>query len=468
MNSENRNKTLLQGIGIYAIGTFGTKIMSFFIVPLYTYYIATSDMGVYDILISTINLLTPIITLQISDAAYRWVIREDVKDKERYLRTTIQVLLINCTIALCIIIAVNRFLLPIPFCAYFGIVLLLSRALQTFQKLLRALKKQMLFAVSGLSYTIIFLVLNVIHLCVFHMGVEGLFQSAIIANSVAIIIILIVEPRLRLNIFRRVDTELVKEMYRYSIPLVPNYLNWWVINFSDRYIVLFALGSSFNGLLAIAHKFPSLLQSTLGLVTNSWQDLSVADSDANIGDYYTVVFQKLYRLALTCLLFVIPATKVIIVLIMSESYKVSCDYVAFYYLGTVFQSFSSFYGVGYLRSKQTKKAFTTSICGAIVNAVVNILLIRVIGLQAAAISTFIGFLVMWLVREKQNREELKIKISWSEIALLTCVAVIVSVLSIKFMLIPNIILSSAGLIVMLIFNHKDILHIIRSVVGKVQ
>lgn len=467
-NNKKKSKSLIQGAGIYALGTFGTKILSFFIVPLYTYYIATSDMGVYDILMSTVNLLTPIVTLQISDAAYRWVIRDDVVEKEKYIRTTVQVLLINCSLALCIIFLVNEIIYSIPYCAYFGVVLLLSRSLQTFQKLLRALRKQLLFAISGLCYTIVFLTLNVIQLCIFHMGVECLFQSSIIAYALAIILIIALEPQLRFNIFKKLNISLVKEMYRYSVPLVPNYLNWWVINSSDRYIVLFALGSSFNGLLAIAHKFPSMLQSVLGLFTNSWQDLSVSDTDKSIGEYYTTVFRKFYKLALSSMFFIVPVTKVVIYLIMSESYRASCDYVAFYYLGTVFQSFSSFYGVGYLRSNQTKKAFTTSIYGAIINAFVNIMLINVIGLQAAAISTFVGFLVMWLVREKQNRNELMIRINWIEFSVLTGGSILICVLSISTALIQNSILSFVGLIVFLTLNYKDLLFIIQTTIRRIK
>jgi O-antigen/teichoic acid export membrane protein len=463
---KKKSKSLLQGVGVYAIGTFGTKILSFFIVPLYTYYIAKSDMGVYDILISTINLLTPLVTLQISDAAYKWVIRDDIKDKGKYIRTTVQVLLINCSIALAFIFLVNSFVYSIPYCTYFGILLFLSRALQTFQKLLRALKKQMLFAISGLCYTIVFLSLNLIQLCVFHKGIECLFQGAIIAYIVAILLILCLEPQLRFNIFKKIDTGLVKEMYKFSVPLVPNYLNWWVINSSDRYIVLFALGSDFNGLLAIAHKFPSMLQAVLGLFTNSWQDLSVADTDKSIGEYYTSVFRKYYRLALTGLFFIVPLTKIIIVLIMSAAYKESCDYVAFYYLGTVFQSFASFYGVGYLRSGKTKKAFTTSVFGAIVNAAVNIGLISFIGMQAAAISTFVGFMVMWLIRERDNRNELMIKIKWIEFIGMTVAAVLICILSINTYLIGNIIIFAVGLAVFSILNRKEIVLIFYKVKDK--
>ena len=65
LKSENyeKNKTLLLGTIIYAIGNFGTKFLSFLIVPLYTYYISPSDLGNYDLLCTTINLLTPLFVL---------------------------------------------------------------------------------------------------------------------------------------------------------------------------------------------------------------------------------------------------------------------------------------------------------------------------------------------------------------------------------------------------------------------
>lgn len=458
MDETKNSKQLIKGVGIYAVGTFGTKILSFLIVPLYTYYIATSDMGVYDIIISTISLLTPIVTMQISDAAYRWVIMADVKNKDDYIRATVQVLVINCIIAVLVILLINSFH-NISYCAYFCAVLVLSRTFQTMQKLLRGLKRQWLFAIAGIIYTIVFLSFNVILLVFFSRGIESLFQSAVVANIIAIIVMVVFEPQFRINYIKKPDINLICEMYKYSIPLVPNYLNWWVINSSDRYIVLFALGSSANGILAIAHKFPSMLQAILNLFNNSWQDMSVANLQNSNGSYYTAVFRRYYLFTLSSLLCLIPTTKIMIMLIMSNSYKSSCDFVAFYYLGTVFQSFASFYGVGYLRSKQTAKAFSTSIYGAIVNAVVNICFVHLVGLQAAAVSTFLGFLIMWLVREKQNRDELRIKIRWVEFWMYTLGAIIMSMLSICSNMKINIILMSIGTCVFVILNYDNVVEL---------
>lgn len=466
MTPKNKGKGLIKGIGIYAIGTFGTKILSFLIVPLYTYYIATSDMGVYDIIMSTVQLLAPIMTMQISDAAYRWIIRDDIEDKSPYIRATVHVLLINCTITILLIAAVNC-IHSIPYCMYFCIVLVLNRTFQTIQKILRGLKNQLLFALSGIVYTLVFLILNVIQLCVLKQGVDALFQSTAIACIAAIIVIYVFEPRFRINYLERIQVKLILEMYRYSIPLVPNYLNWWVINSSDRYIVLWALGSSANGILAIAHKFPSMLQSILNLFNNSWQDLSVADSEKQADKFYTNVFNIYSSLVLTGMLCLVPITKIIVYLVMSQSYKSACDYIAFYYLGTVFQSFASFYGVGYLRNKKTQKAFTTSVFGAIVNAIVNIVFVKIIGLQAAAISTFAGFLIMWLIREKQNREELNIQVNWKAIWVYTILAIFMCVISILTNIYVNILLLLVGVAGFVILNHKYLLTIKSKIKKKV-
>ena len=152
MENENRTKNLIKGTLIYAIGNFGSKILVFLIVPLYTFYISTEDMGNYDLLMTTINLLTPIVTMQISDAAFRWMVRRD-EGNEIYIRSTLQVLFINSIIAALTITIIN-ILFPFNYAWYFIAVLISSRALATVQKLLRGLKNQKLFALSGLVYTV--------------------------------------------------------------------------------------------------------------------------------------------------------------------------------------------------------------------------------------------------------------------------------------------------------------------------
>ena len=177
---ENKSQSLAKGMLIYAIGNFGTKILSFLIVPLYTFYISTEDMGVYDLLISTVNLLCPLVTMQIADAAYSWIIR-GTQDARSCIRGSMQLLLINTVVAVVTTGIVHLFS-PIPYFWQFLLLMVSYNALSVAQKLLRGLKNQRLFALSGIAYTAIFLILNVIQICVLRQGVQSLLTSAFIAN----------------------------------------------------------------------------------------------------------------------------------------------------------------------------------------------------------------------------------------------------------------------------------------------
>ena len=448
------------GTGIYAIGTFGTKILMFLIVPLYTYYLDVSEMGIYDILLSLIGLFTPIISLQISDALYRWLIQDDTS-YTLYLRVTYQFLIVASIITIIVIMIVD-FFVSIPYLMYFFGALFSSLYFQIGQKILRGLKRQWLFAISGIVYTCVFLSLNIMQLCIWHRGIESLFISYTIANIVGTITIAIFERRLCINIFKRSEISVLKTLLVYSIPLIPNYLNWWIVDSSDRYIVLFFLGINANGILAIAHKFPTILQSIFGLFLNSWQDLAIENKKVEEG-FFSSVFQNFYKFSFAFVWLLVPITKLFVWLVMGQDYKVACDFIPFYYLGAIFQAFCSFYGVGYLRNQNTKGAFFSSIYGAIMNAVVNICLIKIIGLQAAGVSTFVAFFVMWLLREKQNRVELGIAIKWTEFLSLLLIDMLICMFSILGNIKFNIMLFGVGSICFVSYNWKEIKKIVKMI-----
>lgn len=462
---ENKNKSLMKGMLIYAIGNFGTKILSFLIVPLYTFYISTEDMGTYDLLITTISLLTPIITLQISDAAYSFMIRGRM-EPDICISSSMQLLLVNSVISTLVIILVNLFF-PIAFFWEFIILSITTNMLTVIQRMLRGLKNQKLFAVSGVIYTAVFLALNVVQICVLKQGVRSLLTSAIAANLITLLAIYLLERQMRVNIFHKPDVPVVKEMLHFAVPLIPNQLSWWVINSSNRYIISLCLDrtGSANGIFSISYKFPTILQMILSLFNTSWQDVVVADNEDS-GAFYTKVFRTLYILSFTLLLPLIPATKLVILWFMDPSYADAANYVAFLYLGTVFQSFASFYGVGYLRGKDTKRASTTSIYGAIVNVIIHLALVWFIGLQAAAISTFVGFLVMWLIREKHNRQELGIRVRWGEFIAFGLPVLALCVLVSFTNILWDCIITVAGGIAFLLLNREMIADLFKKLLKK--
>ena len=460
-SDKKRSKALIVGTLIYAIGNFGTKILSFIIVPLYTYYITPADLGDYDLVLTTVSLLTPLLTLQITDAAYAWMIRKQDESKE-YIMSVYKFMIATVALSSAIILAINVFV-PILYCYYFIALLLCGRVFGVLQKLLRGLKNQKLFAISGVVYTTIFLLLNLLQIVVLHQGVTSLFQSSIIAYCASTVLILICEKRLRFFSLKLGKKSTVKDMLKFSTPLVPNQLSWWMINSSDRYIVRFFLGGVANGIYSISYKFPSLLQLIFNVFYESWQDMTLTDTDQDAGSYYGKVFRLYYKLAFAFLVFLIPFTKIFIRVFMSQDYITSANYISFLYLGTVFQAFSSFFGIGYLKNNKTKQIAYTSLIGAICNAVVNIILINFWGLHAASVSTFVGFFVMFIIRVIQTKSIMKIEVNKLSFSVLFIVALVSSIIGTFSDMRLDIICMIIGFIFFIVYNFREIMSILKLV-----
>ncbi|MBR5686183.1 MAG: oligosaccharide flippase family protein, partial [Muribaculaceae bacterium] len=87
---ENNNKAASRGskflkdIGVYAIGNIGSKLITFLMVPMYTYYVETADFGYYDLCLQVCLLLLPFFTLQLRDGAFRFLL--DCDDNEQRQR----------------------------------------------------------------------------------------------------------------------------------------------------------------------------------------------------------------------------------------------------------------------------------------------------------------------------------------------------------------------------------------------
>lgn len=430
MNENKKNKALLIGTIIYAIGSLGTKFLNFLIVPLYTYFIAPSELGDYDLLITTVSLLSPLITMKISDAAYRWIIKQK-ENEVPYISATYKLLIRNCLFSACILLLINQ-IVPIWNCYYFIAILIGDRILECLQKLLRGLKNQKLYAASGLFYTAILVGLNLVKVCYLKQGVTALLQSNVISLYVTILLIVIIEKRLRkVNLKCNYRAE-QKEMLKYSAPLVPSTLSWWVMSASDRYVIRWIIGNAANGIYSVSYKFPSILQTMFTMFNNAWTDMALAElgKGKQSEEYTKKIFKQLYQLSFGTVFILIPLTKLVMRLVLSESYKTAAIYIGFLYLGTAFQGFSSFCSIGYLHDKKTSGAAKTSVMGAVVNLGVDLLCINFLGLFAATISTFLGFFTMWIMRMRDIRETFPIKVDTINFSIYLCIGIVIATITI--------------------------------------
>lgn len=74
---------LSNNVKLFTISSFGQKILSFLLVPLYTSYLNTQEYGIIDLVATTINIIIPIFSLNIAEGIMRFTLEE--KNSKDYL-----------------------------------------------------------------------------------------------------------------------------------------------------------------------------------------------------------------------------------------------------------------------------------------------------------------------------------------------------------------------------------------------
>ena len=398
---------------LYAIGSLGSKVLTFLIVPLYTYYINTSDMGVYDAIITTISLCAPVIVFSIYECVYRWSIQSQA-DAGKYIRFGLKFEIRNLLTA-SLVFGIVCFIVPVPYPVLVWLYAVQVCLHSYFSRITRALGNTKFFTISGIIYTAIFLLGNCLFIIVFKWGIKSLLISGIIAGFLVTFLLAIWQ---RDAIFSSSQGDISEEdkkgILKYSVAITPNDICWWIVGLSDRYALIWFVSTSANGIYSISQKFPTVIAMLTSIFYMAWQDHSLVNYEKEDKDkYYTEIFSFYSKFLLCGCLCLIPFTKFIVNWLMEDAYKSAWMYVAPLYLGTVFSAFASFYGVGYLGSKKTKQALYTTIIAAIVNVGINIVfmpIFPVAGIWIASISTLISYFVLYLVRVAQTKEFFTIKI----------------------------------------------------------
>lgn len=410
-------KKLISNTFVFALGNLGTKLITFFLVPLYTYNLTTNEYGLTDLITTTINLLLPLFTLSIFDAVLRFVMDKNY-DNKVILNNAFIVTIIGYIILL-IILPFFQLLLPFGDYLFYFFGLLFMQALQTcLGQYVRAQGKVRLFAMNGIFNALIILLSNLVFLVWFNLGIIGYMLSYILGYTISSTFLIIGGKVWKDISPKKVNFNITKEMLCYSIPLIPNSFMWWIIDSSNRYVIANFLGLSANGIFAVSSKIPSLLSIVYSIFFQAWQMSAIEEYESkDKSKFYSNVFNIfsfIMFLATSVILFLL---KVVISILAEKSYFEAWKYVPFLLLGIVFSSFSGFLGTNYIAAKRTSGVIKSSIMGAIVNIVLLFLLVPLIGINGASIATMLSFFTMWVIRVKDTKEYVEIKVNWKKLIL---------------------------------------------------
>lgn len=412
----NKYQKLLNNTLIFAIGTFGSKLLSFILVRLYTGCMTTEQYSTADLLYQAANVIYPIVTLSMADALIRFGIDKAYDNKKIYT-----IALTTTAGGLAVLLLFTPLINSTETFKGYGLLLFVYCFFSSFKQLaasfVRARGLVKLFAIDGIFSTLVIVVSNLILLLKFDLGVTGYVCSIIISDALSLLGLIIISELYKFFDIKSLDKSLFKEIVKYSLPLVPTYILWWITSASDRYFVIAMVSGAENGIYSAAHKIPTLLLLVTTLFYQAWQMSAIENKDdSDLSGYYKEVYgaysSLLFIAAAGLIMIAKPFTYILVDNDPEKNFVFGYHYTPILIIAMIFQCLCQFLSSIYNVRKKSVNSMVTSIVAAVVNIVLDILLIPRLGAYGAAIATMTAYFACFMVRVFDTRSYVKFDISW--------------------------------------------------------
>lgn len=331
----------------------------------------------------------------------------------------------------------------------------------------RGLGDNVSYAIASFLSALVNVILNILTILVLKMGVVGMLAATIAGNFVVAVYLYFKE-----KIYCYIDIGFfnkgtLKAMLKYSVPLVPNALSWWVLSASDRSIVLVFLGAAFNGLLSVGHKFSNLFMVFYNIFNISWTEsaslhLNEPDCEGFISGVIVNMFKLFSSIAIgmiACMPFVFP-------IMINEKFNDAYGIIPLFMLSSIFNVVVGLYSVIYVALKKTKEIAKTSVYAGIINIIVHLVLVKYIGLYAAPVSTIVAFGSMAVYRYFDLKKYLNVPLPMSVLLLVSGMFVLSCVSFYSKNTILQIVIFFVIAVVCVIANRSILMEAVRLILGK--
>ncbi|MGN0675766.1 MAG: polysaccharide biosynthesis C-terminal domain-containing protein [Oscillospiraceae bacterium] len=411
----NKYQKLANNTLIFAIGSFGAKFLSFILMRLYTGCMTEEGYGTADLLYQTVNVLYPILTFSMADAVIRFGMEKGYDKRQVYT-----VAVIATIIGLAAFALFSPVLNLIDMYKDYGFLLYVYCYFSCFRQIasnfVRAKGYVKLFAADGIFSTLVIVICNVIFLVVLDMGVTGYVLSIIISDAVSFILLTVIAGLHKYLDITYFSKKLFKEMLKYSAPLIPTYVLWWITSASDRWFVISLCGEADNGIYSAAYKIPSLLMMFTTLFYQAWQMSAIENrNDSGLSKFYTKIYGAYSSLLMIAAAGVIMLVKPLTFLLVDndpeKNFTFAYHYTPILVVAMVFQCLCQFTSSVYNVKKKSMNSLLTSLIAAVVNIILNFLLIPEYGPYGAAIATAASYAACFAIRIFDVRNFIPFKVN---------------------------------------------------------
>lgn len=409
--AQSRTRYLFNNTLVFAISNFGTKLITFFLVPLYTYTLSASEYGVADLVTTITFVLAPILTLNLAESVVRFPLDEGA-DAGKIMTIGMTALVLSSTVGLVIIPVSSLFESIAEYSVLVYMYCIANSMFTMSQCFLRGTEKLRVMAVSNILNTALTAALNILFLVGFGWGVSGYLLAYVISMVASSLFSAFAGG---LGAYLRhpsIDRDLLSQMVRYAVVLIPNTFMWWIINSSSRVVVAAMLGSSANGLLAVSYKLPSIVTVVSGTFTQAWTYSAIHEDGSEDRDKFTSsVFDKMLTVLGLVTVLLLASIKWLTALYVAPEYVSAWHYSTWLLAGNLMLTLGTFLGTPYSVHKDSKGLLLSGMMGAFMNVLLMLVLIPLAGLIGSVVATFASYSVVCIFRYFHTRKYVMVRFS---------------------------------------------------------
>lgn len=401
----NQKRELIKNTLIISIGKFSTQLVSFLLLPLYTSLLTTSEYGAYDFLNTISIFLIPCVTLLMEEGMFRFLIdAKNKKEKGEVFSTTVIFSLASFLVWSFLILIVGH-ILNYPYTIYLIFYIMASILSSLAGSSARGMSKFKIYSLFCFLSSFVTILLNIVFILGFKMGLNSLFLSYIIGNSLISLWLLY---KIRIYKYVRVknlNQKTIKQMIKYSFPLVPNSISWNAIALTDRLLIVNILGNAQNGIYSVGNRFPTIINTCYSYFNLSWKEsASKVLKNDDKDEFYNSVYIQLNHFLICVSILIIAILPFIFNLLIKNAYRDAYFYIPLMIISVYFSNLSNFCSGIFSAYKDTKILAKTTIVATIINFIVGFTLIQKIGLYATILGTLLAYFTIYIYRNYKLRK----------------------------------------------------------------
>ena len=396
-------------------------------IPLYTNVLTTKEYGTIDLVVTICTIAVPILTLNIMEGIMRFNLDEK-SNKNKITKIGILILGYGVVIGLILIPISQRFnqISHLSLLIYFYVIA--SASSQIFLADLRGKELLLQYSIGNVLNTFLIAVLNILFLLIFKLGLLGYLLAYAISNLV-ISIYAIAVGKGYLAISENIDIVKMREMLKYSIVLIPNSFMWWIMNSSDHIMVTSMIGVAANGIYAISYKLPTLISTFTGIFNQAWSYSAIKENGSTDEEKYNnSVLNHMISIVMLIGVAMMIIIKPFLKIYVQENYFEAWKYTPFLIIGCVYLTLGTFMSTSYTVHKDSKGYLISGSFGALINIILNFVLIPIIGVYGAAIATCLSYIFVFIFRVFHTRKYIHYHVLTKELIIGTVALIVIGIL----------------------------------------